>query len=484
MSQKITSLHIDKLKGLENLDISFEDKNVTAIFGANGCGKSTILHTLACIYKGISQGAETNYFTRFFKRIGTAKWAGSHMTAHMLIDEHTKAIVYKKSADRWTPRIDKRVERDSYYIGIESCVPDIEKESASRTSYIMTPGAPVANREDIIRQASRIMGRTYDDYAKQSCAKRNYKKVGIQGGTQYSSLSMGAGEQRIFTILDRLYSVPEDSLILIDELDLTMHTVALNRLVDTMVNVANSRNLQIVFTSHRENLAKRTDINIRHIWKPANQNQSFCLDHTTPMCMYRLNGEIKKEFEVYVEDDMAEAIVRSVLRQEDINDYVSIIRYGDASNAFSVAAGLHIEGELSEKQLILIDGDVYKTDEDKLKMMKKRYAGNEAGKDQIRQEALQRIKDFKLPDGEQPEHFLWTMLKTKQGKLAELANGIDENQDDRHGYIYDVYLLQGECRAIFLKELIEILETDNQWENYVSEVKIWAQARKTELGLV
>ena len=52
-------------------------------------------------------------------------------------------------------------------------------------------------------------------------------------------------------------------------------------------------------------------------------------------------------------------------------------------------------------------------------MMKKRYAGNEAGKDQIRQEALQRIKDFKLPDGEQPEHFLWTMLKTKQGKLAE-----------------------------------------------------------------
>ena len=155
------------------------------------------------------------------------------------------------------------------------------------------------------------------------------------------------------------------------------------------------------------------------------------------MCMYRLNGEIKKEFEVYVEDDMAEAIVRSVLRQEDINDYVSIIRYGDASNAFSVAAGLHIEGELSEKQLILIDGDVYKTDEDKLKMMKKRYAGNEAGKDQIRQEALQRIKDFKLPDGEQPEHFLWTMLKTKQGKLAVLANGIDENQDYKEVGVYD-----------------------------------------------
>ena len=483
MSQRLSSLHIDRLKGLEDLEISFEDKNVTAIFGVNGCGKSTILHALACFYKGVSRGSETNYFTRFFKRVGAAAWAGSHLTANFIIDGNPTPIIYEKSADRWKPRIDKRVTRDSYYIGIDSCVPDIEKESTTRTSYSMTPGAPVNNRDEIIRQASRIMGRPYHEYAKQRCAKKNYRTVGIQDGTNYTSLSMGAGEQRIFTILDKIYSVPEDSLILIDELDLTLHTVALNRLVDTMVDVANRRNLQIIFTSHRENLAKRQDINVRHIWKPANQNQSLCLNQTTPMCMYRLNGTIEKICEVYVEDDLAEAIVRSVLRRAGILDYVSVIRFGDASNAFSVAAGLHIEGALSERQLIMIDGDVYRTDEEKLKMMKKRYAGNEAGKDVIRQQALQRIKEFKLPEHEQPEHYLWSILKTKEGKLSELANGIDDNQGDRHGYIYDVYQLQGESREIFLKELIEVLEADGQWANYVSEVQSWAQARKQELGL-
>lgn len=483
MSKRITSLHIAKLKGLENLTISFQDKNVTAIFGENGCGKTTILHALACFYRGITAGSETNYFTRFFKRVGAAAWAGSSMTATFDVGGRPKDIKYEKAADRWKPRIDKRYARDTYYIGIDSCVPDIEKETVTRTSFNMLPGSPVANRDLIIQEASRIMGRQYVDFSKPEFASKSYKKVGLQVGTQYTSLSMGAGEQRLFTILDRLYSTPVNSLILIDELDLTLHTVALNRLVDTMVRLANERNLQIVFTSHREELTRRCDINIRHIWKPANQNETLCLDQTTPMCMFRLNGQLEKPYEVYVEDDMAEAIVKAVLRDENILNNVNVYRFGDASNAFSLAAGLHIQGALSENQLILTDGDVYRTEEERTKIIKKRYTGNEAGKDQIRQEALRRVKQFKLPEGEHPEHYLWTILKTKQGTLAEFANGLDPLQGDKHSYIYEIYQLQGEARPIFLKELVEKIKEDVAWPQYVEEIQTWAHAKRLELGL-
>ena len=483
MSKRITSLYIAKLKGLENLTISFQDKNVTAIFGENGCGKSTILHALACFYKGNSPGSETNYFTRFFKKVGAAAWAGSSMTATFEVEGKLKDIKYEKAADRWKPRIDKRYARDTYYIGIDSCVPDIEKETVTRTSFNMLPGSPVANRDLIIQEASRIMGRQYVDFSKQEFASKSYKKVGLQAGTQYTSLSMGAGEQRLFTILDRLYSTPANSLILIDELDLTLHTIALNRLVDTMVRIANERNLQIVFTSHREELTRRSDINIRHIWKPANQNESMCLDQTSPMCLYRLNGQLEKLYEVYVEDDMAEAIVKAVLRDEQILNYVSVYRFGDASNAFSLAAGLHIQGTLSDNQLILTDGDVYRTEDDRIKIIKKRYAGNEAGKNEVRQTALQRVKQFNLPEGEHPEHYLWTLLKTKQGTLAEFANGIDSSQGDKHSYINEIFHLQGETRQIFLKELVEKIKEDVVWPQYVSEVRTWAHAKRLELGL-
>ena len=483
MSNRITQLSIEKLKGLKNLNISFEDKNVTAIFGENGSGKSTILHVLACFYQGIVPGSETNYFTRFFKRIGAAAWEGSKMTASFDLGGSSKTIVYAKNADRWTPRNTQRLKRNTYYIGINSCVPDIEKEIVTRTCFQMLPGSPVANRDLIIAEASRIMGRMYVDFSKPKYANRSYMRVGLHTGTEYTSLSMGAGEQRLFTILDRLISAPIGSLILIDELDLTLHTVALNRLLDTMVRLSNERDLQVVFTSHREELIRRKDINIRHIWKPANQDDTLCLDRTTPMCMYRLNGLIEKTYEVYVEDDMAEAIVKAVLRDEQILDFVKVYKFGDALNGFSVAAGLHIQGTLSDNQLILIDGDVYTTEAEREKAIKKRFSGNEAGKDHVRSEALRRIKQFNLPVGEHPEHYLWTMLKTKQGSLAEFANRIDPLQGDKHCYIYEIFKLQGESREIFLKDLVDTLKTDAAWAQYVSEVQIWAHAKKQELGL-
>ena len=46
----------------------------------------------------------------------------------------------------------------------------------------MLPGNPVANREIIIQEASRIMGRQYVDFSKPKYASKSYKKVGLQVG--------------------------------------------------------------------------------------------------------------------------------------------------------------------------------------------------------------------------------------------------------------------------------------------------------------
>lgn len=108
----------------------------------------------------------------------------------------------------------------------------------------------VVYKDDIIRSASKIMNYAYEDYVKATCRKRKFKKMARNGQLRYSSLSMGAGEQRLFALLETLYSMPPYSLLLIDELDLTLHKSALAKLVDEMVKVANKRHLQIVFTTH------------------------------------------------------------------------------------------------------------------------------------------------------------------------------------------------------------------------------------------
>ena len=123
--QKINSLYIKELKCLKDVDISFEDKAVTAILGPNGHGKSTILHALACCYQPINKNITSNYrFSDFFLPNTDAQWQGSELTlTHSYRNGREESTnnktVYRKKTDRWKPIYARRPEREVYYIGIE-----------------------------------------------------------------------------------------------------------------------------------------------------------------------------------------------------------------------------------------------------------------------------------------------------------------------------------------------------------------------------
>lgn len=482
IQQSLDKVNFFQLKGLKNLEIDFKDKKVTAIFGINGCGKSTILHALACLYQPCSSFGERNYFTRFFKSENRVTWTGSKLHAEFTINGQTTRTNYEKYGDRWTPRIAQRPKRDVKYIGINSCVPDIEQATITTSKYTLGAEEAVNAREEIIRAASLIMNYRYEDYTKASCLKKKYKKV-TNDTLNYSSLSMGAGEQRLLSLLEELYSMPAYSLLLIDELDLTLHTSALMKLVDEMVKVADKRNIQIVFTTHREELASRKDINIRHIWNDPSGGQSFILDHTTPDCIHRLTGKREKSLEIYVEDDLAEYIAREVARKEDLLKHISFHRFGAVENAFVVAAGLDIQEADSENKIFLLDGDKYRTEGERLTQMKKYYSGTEKDKEERRKRALSHIKQYILPDHETPEHFLWKELKKCNNDLAKYAQQIKEISDDSHTYLYDVQQESGESREAFLTKLTQILAKQAFWPDYVKELREWLESRKTDLCL-
>lgn len=128
--QIIESIHIEKLKQLENVTCAFTGHNLTAILGINGCGKSTILHALACCYQPLTSGQ--NYrFSDFFLPSNFNVWNGSKFQIQYSfregeLERPNNTKVYKKAADRWS-RYVNRPKRDIFFIGITSCVPDIEK---------------------------------------------------------------------------------------------------------------------------------------------------------------------------------------------------------------------------------------------------------------------------------------------------------------------------------------------------------------------
>lgn len=132
--QRIVDIYIDELKGLHKLDIHIE-KNLVALMGTNGAGKSTILHALACAFAPYNNG-ENYKFSFFFTPNPDASWRNSKFSITYFDENEHKLINrgYKKLTDRWAPRYEKRPARDTYYFGISACIPEIETEK--QTSFI------------------------------------------------------------------------------------------------------------------------------------------------------------------------------------------------------------------------------------------------------------------------------------------------------------------------------------------------------------
>lgn len=296
---------------------------------------------------------------------------------------------------------------------------------------------------------------------------------------------MGAGEQRVIKFLETVYSVPDYSLILIDELDLTLHTEALLRLMDVLNNECQTRNIEIVFTSHREELLDCNFINIRHLINDANDKTSICLERTTPDCIKRLTGTCPKPLEIIVEDNLAEALVRKVLRKHNIEQFCNVTKFGSKENSYLVGAGLLLRGETLDNTLIVLDGDVDVTEEQKKAKINHVITGTDAESIQKRMKLLSKIKQFHLPADKKPEEFITDELKTLNDAGHILIPHIKATGpvQDHHDLLNIPLAISGMPEQIALTEIAKLMEQRPCWINYVIDINDWIVAKKAEMRI-
>jgi hypothetical protein len=313
-------------------------------------------------------------------------------------------VVYSKLHDRWTPRYDRRPERHVIYIGIDSSVPIIETEK--KQSLIKYQTTPLnGDIHDIVRdRAGYIMNRNYSLYNLHRSARSQF--IGVEHvGIKYPALSMGAGEQRIFKILKEVFSARPYSLILIDEIDLLLHTDALKKMIDVLGERAANKHLQIIFTTHSLTIANLSDrVNIRHMHNTA--QKTLILKETKPDVIFRLTGETHRIIEIFVEDDLAKTIVQVICESLRLSRYVTIREYGAAINCFTLAAGLILSNENIENCLFVLDGDEYKTQQEKQTRIDQVLTGTTQDIPTMKAQVLEHVNQFNLPDGYHPERYI------------------------------------------------------------------------------
>ena len=328
------------------------------------------------------------------------------------------------------------------------------------------------------------MHRNYADFINYWNERKSYKGL-MYGGVQYPSLYMGAGEQRIIKFLETIYTVPDYSLILIDELDLTLHTEALLRLMQVLNNECQVKNIQIVFTSHREELLDCNFINIRHLVNDINGKTSICLERTTPDCIKRLTGTCPKPIEIMVEDNLAEAMIRKILRTNNLERSCKVSQFGSKENSYLVGAGLLLRGETLDNTLIVLDGDVDVTEAEKIAKINRVITGSDGNSQQKREKLLSKIKQFHLPINKKPEEFITDELKTLNDAEHSLIPHIRATGpvQDHHDLLNIPITNSGMPEQTALAEIANLMEHQPCWTDYVIDINNWVVSKKIELGI-
>lgn len=497
---------IAQLKGIRQLDeITFEDKPITGIFGANGNGKSTVLHALAAAYQAPAS-AKGHHYLSFFPKLAHDVWNGARFTLthsgtlgsgaafQNAEDAYSKGTV----TTRWRPTETRRPIREVVYIGLRSCLPALEQYASHDLSgAILTPITDRPEQRALAALGGILNGNytsasrlTLPDYP-----TRKYVTFERSDCGSYPSVTMGAGEQRLFEMLCIVERTRKHALILIDEIDVLLHGDALRKLVRYLHDHCcdASKQKQVVFTSHREELLHLSEwVNVRHLHRDDTQtpprHRSFA--STDPDSLRRLTGRQERRIEIFVEDDLAETVIRQIAMDLGVPRHLKVIRFGSSENCFPVLAGLLIKGETCENSLFVLDGDVHLDPADRQNRIDAACTGNDARAVQIRLAMPAKIRDLGLPAGLKPEYYLHqlivaqdpSVLSPSEKEIHQVASEI-VNPGNSHRFINLLVETLGENRSVQLTRVIPLAAKHAGWPAYTNQVREWLEQRKTALGL-
>lgn len=478
----IRRLEVKHLKGLNDVTITFSN-SLTAIMGINGSGKTTILHALACVYKRERSGEEYQ-FSNFLVPNPDSRWSGSELTAVYWqggINKGKRRLKrrrYYKNADRWAPSYSTRPRRDVFYIGIDTCLPEIERKR--RNTYIFYTTRAMEDRisNKIIRKSAYVLDKDYSELLEHNIQKKDIYGVKLNNGLSYSALSMGTGEQRVIKILNTVFKAPDYSLILIDEMDLLLHVNAFKKLLHVINEEAIRKNIQIIFTTHSLMISEFDFISIQYIEQIP--QRTFVYTSINTEMIYSMTGVEARAIKVYVEDSLAQALVKKIAKELNIWKKVEVHLFGSAENAFTLASSTILRNELKDNILIVLDGDVYIDKDSKLQQIKKCLSGTEKDIEEKWEQALLLISQFSLPkDYLNPEQFIHKLLsdpKNEQCELVQLASAI-RNVDDKHSFIYDIVKRVGDNYDVVINDILSIISQTPEWQDYTQNIRKWLQAR-------
>ena len=365
---------IEKIKNIESANFELPlESGVYSLVGANGCGKSTVLLSVA-------QLISKHY-------LGTLKKEDYQQSSKVMytVDGVNDTWEVDTTNGFWTSNIFPRtLKLNGLYEG--SLFYGTRFNDSRRIDEYFESGKLDASEivpadKYVIEKLSYILHGDYDHYKSLHRVRNKYitRKINVNNTPYFinvndrliSQYRMSSGECLLVSLLHFIYnsivrkSLPVDKkvLALIDEIELALHPIAVSRLIDLLDELTTAhKNLTVMLTSHSPEVIRK--IKPSNLYKVQNYNgvlsiESNCYPSYLIRDVYQHDGF---DFLFLVEDVLTKNIVEKILFTYNLKagKLIHIVPVGGWKNVLELHKELlrwNVLG-LGKQIVSILDGDI------------------------------------------------------------------------------------------------------------------------------
>ena len=132
------------------------------------------------------------------------------------------------------------------------------------------------------------MARPYERAQVLETARYTLRQATADGN--YSSFNMGAGEDVLIDLLHLLDTTPDESLIVIEEVELGLHPEAVRKLAACLLDLTWQKKLQVIVSSHSEDFIDAVPRRARKLVQRMGRDHLVVDKPTTRLAVGDLSG--------------------------------------------------------------------------------------------------------------------------------------------------------------------------------------------------
>ncbi|MGA2569687.1 MAG: ATP-binding protein [Terracidiphilus sp.] len=313
--KKLEWIKISGLRGWKGHAFRF-DYPIMAIVGENGAGKSTVLQCAAAIYRSTApktflkgRGFASDYFPN--TAWDSIKSAGIEYCVWENDSRYVDTI--HRPGQRWRGNLERR-DRPVVYIDLSRILPVSARVGYSKIAK--TPHKELRSQPFDKQRLSRfnsIMGRSYAStkFAYADIDETRPIPVMEQEGASYSGFHGGAGETTVAELIQT--DLPKYSLVLIDEIETSLHPRLQRRLIRDLADKCREQELQILLTTHSPFILEELPYEARAQIMQTLNGRTIVYGVSPEFAMTKMDEVPQYDCDVFVEDKRAQIFLTEIL---------------------------------------------------------------------------------------------------------------------------------------------------------------------------